>query len=64
MNPQVSLSQAKRAVRLFSHEGVDKSTVLHNVKAYLAALNYMGDRYILAKPIVLKRVAQDVKRYL
>lgn len=52
----VSLTQAKKAVRLFSHEGVDKNIVLHNVKAYLAAINYMGEKYILAKPIVLKRI--------
>ena len=50
----VSLSQAKKAVRLFSHEGVDKRTIRHNVTAYLRSMALLGNKHILAIPVQRK----------
>lgn len=49
-----TLTKVKRAYRLFSNEYSDKALVRANVIKYLAALEYLGNRWILATPVQRK----------
>lgn len=44
-------SLEERAQSLFQNELADESTVKHNVEAWLNAVSYLGDKWLLAKPV-------------
>lgn len=50
----MSLKQIRRAYALFSHPHTEKHIIRHNVKAYLNALSFLGDKHILATPVQRK----------
>lgn len=41
----------QRARQLFEHPLADVSTVEHNVAAWQKAVEYLGDKWLLAKPV-------------
>lgn len=45
----MTLSKVKQAFRLFQNDDAPKSTVKHNVRNYLRALEMLGDKWVLAK---------------
>lgn len=47
-------STAKKAFKLFSHEGVDKAIVRANVVKFIAAMEYLGPKHLLATKIQRK----------
>ena len=47
---------ARRAIRLYSNSMAPKHTNRHNQHSYIAMLGWLGDRWILAKPISLVRI--------
>ena len=44
----------KRALKLFASRTATRSQRHHNVRAYLKAIEYLGDSWLLAKPIERK----------
>lgn len=50
----MSLSQAKHAFRLFRNVNAPKSVVKYNVRAYLKAMETLGDKWLLATKIQRK----------
>jgi hypothetical protein len=50
----MKLSQVKRAYKLFAHPNTEKSTIRHNVKAWLKSVNLLGDKWILASQVQRK----------
>lgn len=50
----ITLSTAKRAYKLFSHEGVAKATIRHNVAQWCRSMSLLGEHHILAKQIQRK----------
>lgn len=49
----MTLKQLRHAYSLYSNPLASRETIRHNVKAYCKALQVLGDKYILAKPIHL-----------
>jgi hypothetical protein len=41
----------RRARRLFSHPDVPASTQRHNARAWARSVAFLGDKWLLAKPI-------------
>jgi hypothetical protein len=52
------MNKIKKALRLFSSRTATRSQRHHNVRQYLKALEYMGDSWLLAKPIELKKIVK------
>lgn len=48
------MNKTKRALTLFSSKTATRTTRHHNVRQYLKALEYLGDSWILAKPVERK----------
>ena len=44
-------ARLKQARRLFFHETVPASTARHNACQWARSLRYLGDRWLLAKPV-------------
>jgi hypothetical protein len=52
------MNKVKRALTLFTSRTATRSQRHHNVRQYLKALEYMGDSWLLAKPIELKKIVK------
>jgi hypothetical protein len=52
------MNKIKKALRLFASRTATRSQRHHNVRQYLKALEYMGDSWLLAKPIELKKIVK------
>jgi hypothetical protein len=52
------MNKVKKALRLFASLTATRSQRHHNVRQYLKALEYMGDSWLLAKPIKLKKIVK------
>lgn len=47
-------STVKKAFLLFTNDNADKALIRANVKRWLAAMMYLGDKHILAIPVQRK----------
>jgi hypothetical protein len=53
--PRVSFKRLRQAVRLFRGGYAPKAQRKANMRAWLAAVERLGDLWVYAKPIVLKK---------
>jgi hypothetical protein len=53
-----TLSQIKKAFRLYKNAGTDKAIIRHNVRNWLRAMELLGDSHILATFVPRKTPAQ------
>lgn len=47
----MNITRLKQARRLFFHETVPTSTARYNARQWVRSLRYLGDRWLLAKPL-------------
>jgi len=57
------MDKVKKALRLFASRTATRSQRHHNVRQYLKALEYMGDSWILAKPVELKKIVKAAAKH-
>lgn len=50
----MSLTIVKKSLRLFKSSHASKAVRHANVRKHLAALNYLGDKWILSSPVQRK----------
>ena len=50
----MNTTRLRHARRLFVHDMAPRSVQRHNMRAWVAALRILGDRWLLAKPMERK----------
>lgn len=59
----VTFSQKRKALTLFKNKLVSKSTVRHNVVQWLKAVEYLGEKWVLANKVTrLKKSRKTVRK--
>lgn len=53
----MTLTDLRKAYKLYANKNADKLTVRHNVLSYLRAKALLGNKWLLATPVQRKKLA-------